>query len=102
MKLKCGKFDENKNIVTVNLESLLDNDFQKIKKYFHSFGFECIYTSIPITELTNEEYHKIHSLSNLPFDKQFIINNDTKLEELKYKLFTDNFFFTIHFSLLAL
>lgn len=102
MKLKFGIFDEKKNIVTVNLELLSDNDFKKIKKYYQSFGFDLFYTAIPINKLNEEEYHNNINLTKLSFDKQFIINNNTKLEDLKYKLFTDNFLYTVYFKLFTL
>ena len=123
MKIKYGKYDTIKKIDIVNLEDLDDKQFNSIKEYFNSFGFDCYYKCKTIKEYEEEETIKIDTIvddlknttnsnenKNIEitdfqpksFEEAYPVEKNTKLNELIYKIKCDNFAYSISFDFLKL
>jgi len=119
MKIKYGKYNTNKKIKIVNLEDLDEKQFNIIKEYFNSFGFDCNYTIKSIKDYEEEELIKINTfVGNLnntidinqymevtdfkpkSFEEAYPVEKNTNLNELIYKIKCDNFTYSISFDFL--
>jgi hypothetical protein len=58
----------------VDLTTVNSQQFENINKYFHSFGFECMYVVYPITAETEINFQKI-SYQNMDIDNNTNIKN---------------------------
>ena len=123
MKIKYGKYDPVKKMETVNLENLDEKQFNIIKEYFNSFGFDCNYTCKTLKEYEEEQTIKIDTIVNdlknttdsnenkyievtdfkpKSFEDAYPVEKNTKLNELIYKIKCDNFAYSISFDFLNL
>lgn len=77
----------------VNLCGLTEDDFMEFKKYFHSFGYECLYKIFDYQEALND---------NVDFEAMKYTNKKitpyTRLEELLFPLRIDTRVYVIYFS----
>ena len=75
----------------VNLRQLSEEDINKIKNYYNSFG----------VELNTNMYNELEYLNaNITPYNELKINNNTKLDELIFSLKCEDIIYTISFSLL--
>ena len=101
MKNKFGNYESNKNMLIVDLDNLTKDNFEKINLYFNSFGFNCIYqvTDYNDFSITNYQVDDILIDTINISQKRTIINENTKLSNIKYTIKTnsDNVY-TIYFD----